>query len=101
MEMPVDTPALDHLLGSYFHQDWRRDGTEHEVLETFMADEPDLAVALPPEIDDLLSGVPADEDLGRVLLDKGGQYAPRSPAGGSRAWLQEVARLARAHLQGQ
>lgn len=91
MEMSMETPALDHLLGAYFHQDWRQDGTEREVVGTFVADEPDLAAALPHEVDALLSDVPGDAELERILREKGSYYMPTVGTGGYRPWLHAIA----------
>ena len=102
MEMPVSsTPSLDHLLGAYFHQDWSLDGTENQAVETFVADEPDLAAALPGEIEALLAHVPDEDDLRRVLFEKGSYYTPSADEGGYRRWLLEVSRRAQEHTRGE
>ena len=102
MEMPVSTtPALDHLLGAYFHQDWSRDGTEDQTVETFVADEPDLAAALPREIKALLANVPDEDDLRRALFEKGSYYTPSANEGAYRRWLEEVSRRAQEHTRGE
>ena len=97
----METPALDQLLGAYFHQDWRLDGTESEIVATFVADEPDLAAVLPQEVDALLSSVADDAELGRLLFDKGSYHVPGPEQGGHRAWLAEVGRRARVHVRGE
>jgi hypothetical protein len=101
MELPLHTPALDHFLGAYFHQDWGLDGTEGETVEMFLADEPDLAAALAGEIDALLAEVPDEDDLRRLLFAKGSYYTPSTDESGYRKWLQEVSRRARAHTRGE
>ena len=89
-----DTPALDHLLGAYFHEDWNLDGTAEQVISSFIRDEPDLGAALPLEIDLLLATTPDESDVERVLERKGCYYWP-DPTRGYRGWLAEVAGHAR------
>jgi len=90
----MDTPALDHLLGAYFHEDWNVDGTEEQVVSNFVQDEPDLGAALPLEIDQLLAATADESDVEQILERKGCYYWP-DPARGDRGWLTEVAGHAR------
>lgn len=87
------TPALEHLLRAYFHQDWDLDGTEAEVIDRFLTDEPDLGAVLPDEVADVLAHHP-DDELERVLWDKGSYYKPRPGSGGHRGFLERVAQRA-------
>jgi hypothetical protein len=67
----------------------------------FIADEPDLAAALPGEIDALLADVSDEDDLRRLLFEKGPYYTGSADEGGCRAWLQEVSRRAKDHTRGE
>lgn len=91
----MDTPALDQLMGAYFHQDWDLDGTEWAVVEEFLTDEPDLAADLPTEIDRVLTTVRDEGDLERLLDAKGCSYWADPARGGYRQWLTEIAAHAR------
>lgn len=93
----MQTPALNHLLGVYFHEDWDLEGTEEQVLDEFVHDEPDLGAALPDEIERLLIAFPRDTDLAQHLEAKGCYYAPDG-GGGYRAWLADVAAHVRKQL---
>jgi hypothetical protein len=90
----METPALEHLLGAYFHQDWDSDGTEAEVLALFISDEPDLAARLPHEVGSVLSST-APEDLESVLREKGSYYMGDRELGGARGFLERIAERAR------
>jgi CdiI immunity protein len=95
------SPALAQLMGAYFHQDWYDAGTEDDVVEKFLRDAPDVARRLPEEIDTALSTHADEGSLRSYLRSLGCAYNPTRRYGGARAWLQEVGRQARAHLQGE
>jgi hypothetical protein len=94
-------PALAQLMGAYFHQDWYDSGTEDDVVDSFLRDEPHLAPHLADEIAGTLSTYPADHELDAYLRSLGSAYNPARAFGSTRAWLREIARRARAHSQSE
>lgn len=91
----MQTPALEQLLGAYFHQDWSLDGSEHEILEEFMDDEPDLAARLPTEVGWLTEVAETEEELGKLLWERGSYYRADPASGGYRGFLERIAERAR------
>lgn len=91
-------PALDQLMGAYFHQDWEEDADDPmEVVDQFLRGEPSLAPLLGPEIDELLASEASEAELRRLLVDGfGGNYAADWNGGTYRAWLQQIADRVRA-----
>jgi hypothetical protein len=86
----MDTPALNELMGSYLHQDYDLVGTVDDNIDTFVRDFSDIAVALPTEVQELLSQQPSEQDLEDLLGALGCQLRP--PNGLSyRAWLTQIA----------
>ncbi|MBA8804755.1 hypothetical protein FB382_003046 [Nocardioides ginsengisegetis] len=87
----MHTPALEHLVGAYFHQDWY---TEHEdewlTLRDFLEGEPHLAPLLPGEIKQLLIAMPSEADIEAHLSALGSCYTV-DPGTTYRDWLVEVA----------
>ncbi|WP_155992866.1 contact-dependent growth inhibition system immunity protein [Nocardioides sp. URHA0020] len=87
-----DVPALDQLMGAYFHQDWDVDGDEWDVLDLFRKDEPGLAAALPDEIERTLADHPDEAGLRSLIVDElGGSYAADGDGGTYREWLTQIA----------
>ena len=92
-----DVPALDQLMGAYFHQDWDSDGDEWDVLELFRSDEPVLAAKLPVEIERTLAAYPDETRLKSFILDElGGCFAADWDGGTYREWLTQIADRVRA-----
>ena len=92
--MSDQSPALEYLLGTYFHQDFRLEhGGVWQTVEAFLAENPDDATALPGEIDAVLGALP-DADLPRLFAEFGSDFAPTAEIGGHRGFLVELARRA-------
>lgn len=96
------TPALDHLLGAYLHQDWRSEATDvWGVVDLFVNEEPALASALPSEIAVLLEEQLSESDLKKIVVDdRGGYYLADRSGGTYAAWLQQIADRVRAATAG-
>lgn len=87
----MHTPALEQLMGAYFHQDWELFGSTHmEVVDHFVEDDPDFAATLPTEIAVVLERLPSDAAVGQYLDSLGCQILIRSE-GGYRQWLADIA----------
>ncbi len=92
-------PALEHLMGAYFHQDWDLAGSEEQVVTAFLTGSPDLRDEIAPEIDGVLSAVSDEAELQRLVDSMGCEYLPGPRFGSYRAWLAAIADHARqAHL---
>lgn len=95
----MTTPALHRLMGTYFHQDWDIFGSTHmEVVDRFGIDEPELAAALPAEIDHVLSTVHDEAGLGDYLDSLGCDVWADPDSGGYRQWLAHIAAHVRQRL---
>ncbi|GAA1478241.1 hypothetical protein GCM10009623_26870 [Nocardioides aestuarii] len=92
----MDRPALHHLMGAYYHQDWDLDyDNDRQTIEAFAVETPDIAHLLPGEISDVLLAFPVENDVKTLLVSYGCQVDPSPTADGSyRAWLTELAELA-------
>ena len=92
----MHTPALEDLMGGYFHQDWDTYGETHmAVVDQFILDDPDLAAALPAEILQVLSETPDDAQLEVLLHAMGCETYPQPRELGYRRWLSTIADRAR------
>ncbi len=92
-----DVPALDQLMGAYFHQDWDMDGDEWDVVALFIKDEPELAIEVPAEVEATLAAHPEEADLKAFILDGlGGCFAADRDGGTYREWLTQIADRVRA-----
>ena len=92
-----EVPALDQLMGAYFHQDWDLDGDEWDVLELFRRDEPQLAATLGIEIERTLERYPDEAGLKSYILNElGGCFAADWNGGTYREWLTQIADRVRA-----
>ena len=91
----MDTPALYHLMGAYFHQDWDLDGTEDEVVDAFLAGEPRFAPLLAREIEAVLETCTTERELEELLDTLGGSYRPDPTSGSYRGFLTRIAARAR------
>ncbi|WP_395692208.1 contact-dependent growth inhibition system immunity protein [Nocardioides sp.] len=90
------TPALGHLLGAYYNQDWADFyASDEQTIDEFVADSPDRIRPLVSEIAWVLAEFPDESDLDAYLLSQGCEYIPQGP-GGYRAWLQQIADRVRA-----
>ena len=86
-------PALEHLTGTYFNQDFHAThGGVWETVAAFMEDEPALATDLPDEIASALNNFPTEESMQRYLIGVGCEYWPQPEDNGYRGWLTEIAR---------
>ena len=89
----MHTPALDNLLGAYFHQDWFDEhADEWATLDDFIEGEPRLAPLLPREIDQVLDEMPTEDEVDTFLRSLGSCYTTTREEGGYRGWLVEIAR---------
>ena len=74
------TPALWHLLGAYFHQDWYDEyAAEVDAIDDFIRGSGDLAPQLPGEIDWILEAFADDTALEAYLDSQGCEYVPQGP----------------------
>ncbi len=89
-------PALRHLVGAYFHEDWDHmyDNNIWLVLDDYLRNSGDLAQQLPWEIEPLLARF-NDQELRAYLYAEHCCYTAVDFPGGHREWLTEVARRAR------
>ncbi len=89
----MNTPALEHMVGAYFHQDWYDEfGDEWKAVDAFIAGSPSHVAHLPAEVEDLLSHTDSEGALEAYLDSLGCEYTPTSEQGGYRGWLTEIAR---------
>lgn len=89
-------PALAHLFGAYFHQDWDLAGPDwrHVVAEYTAEVDPKTARAAATEIGTLLREAPDDEELRRIVLrELDCCYLPEPGGLTMRAWLLEMQRV--------
>jgi len=90
-----ESPALWHLMGAYLHQDYAYDGTIDDNVDLFVVDTPDLAPALPAEVERALRELLTEAELETFVDDLGCQVFP--PDGLTyRAWLTRIADRVRA-----
>lgn len=91
----MDTPALEQLVGAYFHQDWMLEHhDEWAVIDDFITAERALAPQLPDEVASVLVAYSSEPEVQAFLLRLGSCYTTRDPEG-YRGWLTEVARRVR------
>lgn len=84
------TPALRHLLGAYFNQDWADFyPNEPETVAAFVDESPGYVDELPGEIDWVLAAFTDEESLEKFLESQGCEYLPQGVT--YRAWLQQIA----------
>lgn len=92
--MSEQTPALEYLLGTYFHQDFRLEhGGVWETVDAFISENPEDAAVLPGEIERVLSTVP-ESDLRGLFDDFGSEFAPQADVGGYHGFLVRLAQRA-------
>jgi hypothetical protein len=97
----METPALRLLMAAYFHLDWYDEHQDEWAnLNDFLTSE-SLAAQLPADIDRVLNSFASDDEVHRYLDSLGSCYIAEAERGGYRAWLQEIARRARAHSQSE
>lgn len=91
----TESPALWHLMGAYLHQDYDLDGTIDDNIDLFVVDTPDLAPALPAEVERALRELSTEAELEAFVDDLGCQVLP--PRGLTyREWLTQIADRVRA-----
>jgi hypothetical protein len=86
-------PALDQLMGAYFHQDWEDEAAdEWAVLDLFVAGEPDTAELLPGEINHVLTQLQSEAELKHLVIEElGGSFLADWDGGTYRGWLTQIA----------
>jgi len=89
----TELPALDQLLGLYFHEDWAlEDDTPWDVVDHFVREEPQLAAGLPDEVNEVLSHQPTEEQLKHLVHEElVCDYLPTADGWTYRGWLLAVA----------
>ena len=90
-----ETPALQQLLRTYYHEDWTMDRRNYaEVVREFIDSEPrELVSAAGAEARALLAQPIADETLEQSLGDVGCYFYLPTAGLPARAWLSGVADL--------
>lgn len=92
------TPALEHLMGAYLHQDFDVFGpSPMAAVDTFIRDEPDLGRRLPIEIEELLAARRSQSEVKAALEAMGCQIQVSDADGGYRSWLEAIADQTRGH----
>jgi hypothetical protein len=93
----MNTPALGHLMGAYFHQDWDLDGLDdRQTVEAFVRESPGVAADLPDEVEHVLAQMSDEAQLEAYLEALGCDVLP--PDGSYRTWLTQLAAYARKAL---
>ena len=88
--MTTTTPALWHLVGVYFNQDWLEDyADEDAAVDAFIEESDDLVALLPDEITRTLAAYPTEQELEGYLDSQGCEYRPASGIG-YRDWLTQI-----------
>ena len=89
-------PALAHLMGGYFHQDWDQDYADQAAaVSDFLLGSPTWAPRLADEIEQLLRDVPGEADVRAHLEAIGCEFSTRPGTESYRGWLTHVAERAR------
>jgi hypothetical protein len=89
----MNTPALDYLLGAYFHQDFYQDhGGLWETVDAFVRDDPHQADPLPGEVEARLTVDPTEDELRDYVRSTGCEYRLQPEDGTYRDWLRAIAR---------
>lgn len=86
----MDTPAVDHLMTAYYHEDFDSQGGVWGTLDLFSNEEPELTARLPEEISRILRKHPDEESLEGFLDSLGSSVYVAPEEGGYRGWLQEI-----------
>lgn len=89
----IETAALAHLMGAYFHQDWAAefDSDWHAAADAFIAETPDLPPVIPSEWNGCSRrsrGMPASSHISTL----GCEYSVLPGERGYRTRLTEIAR---------
>ncbi|MFC6287605.1 contact-dependent growth inhibition system immunity protein [Nocardioides sp. GCM10027113] len=94
----MTTPALEHLVGAYFHQDWADefDDDPDRAVDAFVRDSPTVAPRLPREVDELLLKLSNEDSIHSHLASLGSHFTPAPEDGSYREWLASVANRVRA-----
>lgn len=87
--MTPNTPALKMLMMGYLHQDYRLIGDVQANVEEFIANHPDLAPLVPPEVSTIVSEL-SEPEAAEHVRRLGAEVRP--PAGVTyREWLTQIA----------
>ena len=98
----MSSPALEHLVDAYFHQDWFAEHQDEWAnVQDFIDREPAFAPLLPGEIGQVLADLTSDDQVKAYLDELGSCYTTSDGQGGYREWLREVARRVEAGLAEQ
>lgn len=88
----TSTPALAHLVGAYFHQDWFDFYPDEDAaVDAFIAESDDLVAALPDEIAWVLATFRTAADLEAYLDSQHCDYIPPEGVDAYPAWLTQIA----------
>jgi hypothetical protein len=99
--MTDNLPALEYLLGTYFHQDFDLvDGGVWETVDAFVSEDPEDAQLLPSEIGNLLLTQPTEDDLKALFERFGSDFVPLPERGGYRGFLTQLAGRVAAEANG-
>ncbi len=100
-DMRQQPPALEQLMGAYFHQGWYLDAAdEWGVVDRFVAESPAMAAKVPAEIARVLATQVTEEAVEKYVADLGCEYWADPQEGGYRGWLTEVASRVSAATRG-
>ncbi|MFO0882746.1 MAG: contact-dependent growth inhibition system immunity protein [Pirellulales bacterium] len=93
-------PRLEHMFGTYFHQDWDTEGNDWpDLVCNYLRDvSQQVVISTASEIDDLLAEGQTDEQLEERLLSQFGccyDAHPDADGPGYRVWLNEIAKMLR------
>ncbi|GAA4698401.1 contact-dependent growth inhibition system immunity protein [Nocardioides conyzicola] len=88
-------PALWQLMGAYLHQDFDAFGTIDDNIDLFVLESPDLAPALPAEVQRALDQFSTEPELEAFVDDLGCQVLPPGDLT-YREWLTQIADRVRA-----
>ncbi|HJQ01091.1 MAG TPA: contact-dependent growth inhibition system immunity protein [Jatrophihabitans sp.] len=88
----MSLPGLSELLHMYFHQDWVDDFSDPwDVVNDFVREEPQLAAAVPAEVNSILQENPSEENLKHLLEELRCGYYIEADGWTYRGWLLAVA----------
>ncbi|NYD43266.1 contact-dependent growth inhibition system immunity protein [Nocardioides panaciterrulae] len=97
----METPALEHLMRAYFHQDFDLLGDLWDNVDAFVAGAPQLAPLLPDEVSWVLRTHHTDAELEAFLDGLGCELSLADEEGGYRGCLLEIARRVQRDLAGR
>lgn len=93
----IATPALGHLVGAYFHQDWTAEyDNQAQAVDTFICGSPTWSSPVITEIETLCEALPEERALYEHLLALGCEFGIHSGLETYRGWLTEIVRRVQA-----